>query len=140
MRISAKENKILYTIVPVYASNSNLFLSILIFGSTPMVEFYKLKINYLRFLFFLFLFNHFEDIVLYRVFRKNCVFFNIHCNPSLAYISLQEIFKVLNAMCTVTPIGWPIWPISVQLIAAQCLQGRNNEDSWRGVLSEHLFD
>ena len=35
---------------------------------------------------------------LYRVFRQNCVFFIIQCNPSLAYISLQEIFKALNLM------------------------------------------
>ena len=63
----------------------------------------------------------------YRVFRENCVFFIIHCNPSLAYISLQEIFKALNAMCTVTPIGWPIWPISVQPIASKYLQERGGK-------------
>ena len=35
----------------------------------------------------------------YRVFRKNCVFFIIYCNPSLANKSLQEIFKtIINAM------------------------------------------
>ena len=33
----------------------------------------------------------------YRVFRKNCVFFTIHCNPSLAYIAARD-FKALNAM------------------------------------------
>ena len=45
--------------------------------------------------------------------------FIIHCNPSLAYILLQEVSKALSAMwmyCTVTPIGWPI---SVQPIEAQ---------------------
>ena len=27
---------------------------------------------------------------LFRVFRKNCVFFKIHCNPSLAYIAVRD--------------------------------------------------
>ena len=27
----------------------------------------------------------------YRVFRKNCVFFTIQCNPSLAYIAVREL-------------------------------------------------
>ena len=26
----------------------------------------------------------------YRVFRKNCVFFTIHCNPQLAFITVRE--------------------------------------------------
>jgi len=30
---------------------------------------------------------------MYRVFRKNCVFFNIHCIPYLACISLQESWQ-----------------------------------------------
>ena len=25
------------------------------------------------------------------VFRKNCVFFTIHCNPSLAYIAVRDL-------------------------------------------------
>ena len=28
---------------------------------------------------------------IYRVFRKNCVFFTIHCNPSLAYIAVRDL-------------------------------------------------
>ena len=27
----------------------------------------------------------------YRVFRKNCVFFTIYCNPSLAYIAVRDL-------------------------------------------------
>ena len=30
---------------------------------------------------------------MYRVFRKNCVFFTIHCNPSLAYNSVKDILS-----------------------------------------------
>ena len=63
-----------------------------------------------------------------RVFRKKCVFFITHCNPTLAYVSLQENFKALSAMeCTVTPIVWQIWPTSVQPIVAQCLRGRGGK-------------
>ena len=43
---------------------------------------------------------------MYRVFRKKCVFFTIHCNPSLAYISLQEIFKALNSMRLYSHCYW----------------------------------
>ena len=28
---------------------------------------------------------------MYRVFRKNCVFFTIHCNTSLAYIAARDL-------------------------------------------------
>ena len=27
----------------------------------------------------------------YRMFRENCVFFTIHCNPSLAYIAVGDL-------------------------------------------------
>ena len=42
----------------------------------------------------------------YRVFRKNCVFFTIHCNPCLAYISVRHSKLSTKCECTVTPIGW----------------------------------
>ena len=37
---------------------------------------------------------------LYSVFRENCGFFfcTIHSNPTLAYLMLQDMFKVLNAI------------------------------------------
>ena len=53
----------------------------------------------------------------YRVSRKDCVIPN-PCNPSLAYISIQETSKVLNA---VTFIGWPF-----------CLEDQEAR-CWRGM-------
>ena len=35
---------------------------------------------------------------LYRMFRKNCVFFRIVCNPSPVNISLKETFEVIKVM------------------------------------------
>ena len=32
----------------------------------------------------------------YRVFRKTCVFFIFHCNPSLAYIAVSELQRSLS--------------------------------------------
>ena len=42
----------------------------------------------------------------YRMFRKNCVFFTIHCNPSLTYIARCKRPSKLSTQCecTVTPI------------------------------------
>ena len=31
------------------------------------------------------------SLIIYRVFRKNCVFFTIHCNTSLASISVRDL-------------------------------------------------
>ena len=44
----------------------------------------------------------------YRVLRKICVFFTIHCNPSLAYVHRCKRPSKLPTQCecTVTPIGW----------------------------------
>ena len=34
------------------------------------------------------------------------------------------MYRTRREECTVNPIGWQMWPISVQPIAAQRLQGR----------------
>ena len=39
----------------------------------------------------------------------NIVFFKVHCNPSLAYISLKEIFKALNAMRLYSHSHWLVF-------------------------------
>ena len=41
----------------------------------------------------------------YRVFRKNCVFFTIHCTPP-SPTSLSEAFKALNAMKVYSHSYW----------------------------------
>ena len=48
------------------------------------------------------------------MFRKNCIFFSIHCNPSPARRRKNYVYK--RFQCTVTPVGWML---SVQPIAAQ---------------------
>ena len=44
----------------------------------------------------------------YRVFRKNCVFFTIHCNRSLAYIAARDLqfSTALNAMRVYSHSYW----------------------------------
>ena len=46
--------------------------------------------------------------VMYRVFRKNCVFFTIHCKPSLAYIAVvrDPQSSQRNVSVQSLPIGW----------------------------------
>ena len=46
-----------------------------------------------------------NEVKIYRVFRKNCVFFTIHCNHSLAYIAVKDL-QSSQRECTVTLIGW----------------------------------
>ena len=38
---------------------------------------------------------------------KKCVFFTIHCNPSLACVTVRDFqSSPTQCECTVTPIGW----------------------------------
>ena len=62
----------------------------------------------------------------YRVFRKNCVFFIIHCNSSLAYIALQEFFKAFNAMRVNSHSYWMLANICTTIVA-QCWRGRGGK-------------
>ena len=39
----------------------------------------------------------------YRVLKKNCVFFTIHCNPSLAYIAERDLQSSQHSLQS---IGW----------------------------------
>ena len=56
----------------------------------------------------------------YRVFRKIVFFHNpLQPIPRLHMYHCTRFGKVsTQCKCTVTPIGWPYWPISVQQIAA----------------------
>ena len=58
------------------------------------------------------------------VHRKNCVFFTIHCNPSLAYVAIRDLQSSQRKECTVTPIGLQFF---VQPIAAECWRGRGDK-------------
>ena len=62
------------------------------------------------------------------MFRKNCVFFIIHCNPSIAYISLQEICKAPNAMRVNS--GQFLYNSSPVLARERW---QNNENSWKNT-------
>ena len=73
--------------------------------------------------------KHVQDVQ-----EKLCFFIN----PSLSPSYRCKIFSKLSMQCecTVTPICWPSWLISVQPLATQGLQ--NNEASWEKTTSMNI--
>ena len=53
-------------------------------------------------------------LLTYRVFRKNCIFYKIHCNPSLAYtfnfqaLNLMRVYSLCTTISSRVPAseGW----------------------------------
>ena len=72
----------------------------------------------------------------YRVFRKNCVFFTIHCNSSLAYIAVRDL-KSSQRNASVQSLLLA-GDFCVQPIAAECWRGRGGKLSRNlGIFNGH---
>ena len=76
----------------------------------------------------------------YKVIRKLCFFFTIHCNPSLAYIAAVKTFKALNAMRVYSHSFWLVIFLttnSSRVLARERWQTFENSREKSTIFNEH---